>query len=741
MKNRGGSKEPPLFFLTYQRMHNPKELFRIKIFHVSPDIIFGENLHLVNSMNKDESLSSYIYKVPEKEIGSSGGIIMKKDKKESVGVKKRVAKLGQQIKDEIKRVTSKVVLIVCLEFTIVAMVLAYKYDTENMKKEAISVSACVEQKMAEKMKMVETMAGAIDSGSVSGHDAILEYVDTMVAKDDLVSAVYSCYDENVTVMSGGWEPPEDFVVTEREWYKGTVQNPDKVYVSEPYVDEQSGQLCITLAKRTFKNGNPIGVVGMDMYLDGLVGLIEETYDGNDYGFLVSANDTILVHPNKEYSLDHTVSKLLKDVNRGAYESVVEDDLKTSIKLDYKGGFKFMTSQTSSLTGWKVVYVKSTFKVLILLVGILAFAVAVFIITSRVAATKAINKISHLFTPLESIANKVIRIAKGDLSVEFDEEKSSSEVEKLIDNLNETVESMRGYIGRISDIVESISDKDLTVSVDGDFQGNYVAIREGLEQILDSLNSSFEQINNESEIVFKYAHQLEKTTENVANSSIEQNDSVTTVVTEMDALNNQAKKINDSAMQVLDNADVTNRHMEDGTEKMADLVEAMNRIEDCYSKISDFVVEINSIAEETNLLSLNASIEAARAGEAGKGFAVVASEISSLAESSAKASENIRELIYVTSEAVAHGKKLVDTTSDSISQGKDDALKTKEYVNAIVEFVEKQKNAIEKIGNSLKTISVMVDNGAASAQENTVISQQLGESAKHLKETVGAFSLK
>jgi len=486
---------------------------------------------LVNSMKKDESLSSYIYKVPEKEIGSSGGIIMKKDKKESVGVKKRVAKLGQQIKDEIKRVTSKVVLIVCLEFTIVAMVLAYKYDTENMKKEAILVSACVEQKMAEKMKMVETMAGAIDSGTVSGHDAILEYVDTMVAKDDLVSAVYSCYDENVTVMSGGWEPPEDFVVTEREWYKGTVQNPDKVYVSEPYVDEQSGQLCITLAKRTFKNGNPIGVVGMDMYLDGLVGLIEETYDGNDYGFLVSANDTILVHPNKEYSLDNTVSKLLKDVNRGAYESVVEDDLKTSIKLDYKGGFKFMTSQTSSLTGWKVVYVKSTFKVLILLVGILAFAVAVFIITSRVAATKAINKISHLFTPLESIANKVIRIAKGDLSVEFDEEKSSSEVEKLIDNLNETVESMRGYIGRISDIVESISDKDLTVSVDGDFQGNYVAIRKS-----------------------------------------------------------QAKKINDSAMQVLDNADVTNRHMEDGTEKMADLVEAMNRIEDCYSKISDFVVE-------------------------------------------------------------------------------------------------------------------------------------------------------
>ncbi|MCR4803379.1 MAG: methyl-accepting chemotaxis protein [Lachnospiraceae bacterium] len=481
---------------------------------------------------------------------------MKKDKKESVGVKKRVAKLGQQIKDEIKHVTSKVVLIVCLEFTIVAMVLAYKYDTEEMKKEAISVSACVEQKMAEKMKMVETMAGAIDSGTVSGHDAILEYVDTMVAKDDLI-----------------------------------------------------------------------------------------------------------------------------------------------------------------------------------------FAAAVFVITSRVAATKAINRISHLFTPLESIANKVIRIAKGDLSVEFDEEKSSSEVEKLIDNLNETVESMRGYIGRISDIVESISDKDLTVSVDGDFQGNYVAIREGLEQILDSLNSSFEQINNESEIVFKYAHQLEKTTENVANSSIEQNDSVTTVVTEMDALNNQAKKINDSAMQVLDNADVTNRHMEDGTEKMADLVEAMNRIEDCYSKISDFVVEINSIAEETNLLSLNASIEAARAGEAGKGFAVVASEISSLAETSAKASENIRELIYVTSEAVAHGKKLVDTTSDSISQGKDDALKTKEYVNAIVEFVEKQKNAIEKIGNSLKTISVMVDNGAASAQENTVISQQLGESAKHLKETVGAFSLK
>ena len=99
--------------------------------------------------------------------------------------------------------------------------------------------------------------------------------------------------------------------------------------------------------------------------------------------------------------------------------------------------------------------------------------------------------------------------------------------------------------------------------------------------------------------------------------------------------------------------------------MNTMVVAMKKINDTSTKIGNIISEIESIASQTNLLSLNASIEAARAGEAGRGFAVVADQIRQLAEQSAKAAVDTRELIEGSLKEIEEGNRAVESAFGSI----------------------------------------------------------------------------
>ena len=635
----------------------------------------------------------------------------------------------------------RALVIVCLEAVLISGFFAIMYTLKDNRSSARHYAEKIDCAMQSKVSMLDAIASGISSGTLNNTEDIQKYVDSMVAMDDQISAVYSCYDENITIMSGGWQPPEDFIVMEREWYKGAQANPEKVYISAPYVDLQTGGICITLSKATYRDGDVTGVVGMDMYMNNLVSLIEESYTASSYVFLATADGTILVHPNDEYSMKVDNSPTVQEVNFGRYQTFVKEDVTTRLFWDYKGGFKFGNSNTSEVTGWKVISVKPLYSILLCFVLIVGLNLVIYLCLTAVTRKDVHGKISVLFRPLESISSKMARVSQGDLSVIFDEEKNSVEIDKLTESINETIKSLKFYIDSISDTVTAISDKNLTVTIDGDFRGNYVEIKEALEKIVDNLNESFKQISREAMRVLDFADQLSETTESVAQSASMQNDSVANVSEDMARLTEQTKQITECALFVRDTAEITKKHLETGNREMKDLVRAMESIDQCYVEIAGFVGTIKDIAAQTNLLSLNASIEAARAGEAGKGFVVVASEISTLAASSAQASENIDKLITESQLAVSTGKELVTATSTTIQQGMNDSVQSKQHIDEIVEFVEEQKKAIVAINEELKEVAESVENNAASAQENSAISQQLHECAQSMKQMVDSFTLR
>ena len=172
-----------------------------------------------------------------------------------------------------------------------------------------------------------------------------------------------------------------------------------------------------------------------------------------------------------------------------------------------------------------------------------------------------------------------------------------------------------------------------------------------------------------------------------------------------------------------------------------MMAAMERINTASNRIGDIISEIESIASQTNLLSLNASIEAARAGESGRGFAVVADQIRVLANQSAKAAVDTRELIEGSIREVADGNRAAENAANAISSVVDGIKQIADFSRNLKTMVEDQTDAMPQAEKRINQISEVVQSNAATAQEASATSEELSAQASILDGLIGQFSLK
>ena len=179
----------------------------------------------------------------------------------------------------------------------------------------------------------------------------------------------------------------------------------------------------------------------------------------------------------------------------------------------------------------------------------------------------------------------------------------------------------------------------------------------------------------------------------------------------------------------------------GGQIMAKIVSTIADISESSSKITDIVGIINGIASQTNLLALNAAVEAARAGEAGRGFAVVATEVRSLAQRSAEAAKEIKQLIDNSTEKVQTGTVLASeagaTMQDIIASVNNVTDIIKDIAMASVE----QSTGISQVNDAVTQMDEVTQRNAALVQQATVATGSLENQGRKLMQALANFKLK
>ena len=346
-------------------------------------------------------------------------------------------------------------------------------------------------------------------------------------------------------------------------------------------------------------------------------------------------------------------------------------------------------------------------------------------------------------PIEQIETAVASLRKGELSnVEMLTYESEDELGDTIRNLKEAIGILAGYVSEISVEVKAIAQGDLTKNGDDitDFLGDFSELKESLLYILKRFNSTLTEISDLAEQVSSNASQVENASKSLADGATEQAGVIeelnATIDTVVNLAADTAKETQNASARVKASANKANEEKE----KMNDLLMEMEHITDISKEIGNIITDIENIASQTNLLSLNASIEAARAGEAGKGFAVVADQIGKLAADSAKSAVNTRDLIDKTLVEIEKGNTITRTTADAFNQIIADMEAFAELAENTMEKANSQAESLEQIGQGIEQLSSVVQDNAASSEENSAISINLAEGATKMHDRVNIFKL-
>jgi len=313
-------------------------------------------------------------------------------------------------------------------------------------------------------------------------------------------------------------------------------------------------------------------------------------------------------------------------------------------------------------------------------------------------------------------------------------------EKLSMGINELTENIENVFSDISSSMQSMAAGDLNNRITSNYQGTYLDCKNNINSSMDKISEIVGQVNDSAEFINNSAQEIASGNNNLSNRVEQQAANLEETASSMEELTSTVKNNADNAQQADQVATSARQLAEKGGEVVASAVSAMQEINVSSNKIAEIIGVIDEIAFQTNLLALNASVEAARAGEQGRGFSVVATEVRNLAQRSATAAKESKDLIQTSLQKVRSGTEFVNQTGNSLNEIVTGVKKVGGIVAEIAAASAEQSQGIEQVNQAVSQMDEITQQNAALAEEASASSIAMSDQSTSMAQLLAFFKL-
>lgn len=290
------------------------------------------------------------------------------------------------------------------------------------------------------------------------------------------------------------------------------------------------------------------------------------------------------------------------------------------------------------------------------------------------------------------------------------------------------------------LAQSIAAGDLTNKIEAESTCETGQLIRALADMNTSLLNVVTEVRAGTEQINHAATEIASGNLDLSSRTEEQASSLEETASSMEEITATVKHNSENAKQANVLSQTATSIAEKGGTVVSEVVSTMTSINESSKKIVDIISVIDGIAFQTNILALNAAVEAARAGEQGRGFAVVASEVRSLAQRSASAAKEIKELINDSVEKVSQGTRLVDTAGSTMQEVVESVKRVSDIISEITAAGQEQTSGIEQVNQAIIQMDGVTQQNSALVEEAAAAAATLQEQSANLVQVVSVFKL-